>query len=88
VRPQPRRIVVGAIERHPDHWLWAFGTPRPDQCGLAVTDSGIENGYSRSAIAVEHPEQAPAAQRPRVDPGQHQLWLDYKQALNSSFRRL
>ena len=74
VRPQPHRVAVGRVERHPDHRLGALHTPRPHQRRLAITHRRVQ--YRERGLVTEHLEQAPPAQRPRVNPGRHQLRLD------------
>ena len=83
VRPQPHRIIVSRIKRHPDHGLRALDTPRPQERRLAVADRRVEQRQRRSAVIIEHIEQARPAQHPSVNPGQHQLRLDHPQPLTS-----
>ena len=40
--PQTHRVVVGRVERHPDHGLGTLDTPGPDQRRLAVADRRVQ----------------------------------------------
>ena len=88
VHPQPHRIIVSGIKRHPDDWLRTLDAPRPHQRRLAITDPRVEHRQHRSAVVIEHLKQARPAQHPRVNPRQHQLRLDHPQPLSSHPRRL
>ena len=55
VRPQPHRIIVSRIERHPNNRLRALDTPRSQKRRLAITDRRIDHRQrspgSRSSIS-------------------------------------
>ena len=40
--PQPCRVVVRRVERHPNDGLMALDAPRPQKRGLAVADRGVD----------------------------------------------
>ena len=88
VHPQPHRVIVGGVKRHPDHGLRTLDTPRPHERRLAVTGPRVEQRQRRSAVVIEHLEQACPAQHPSVNPRQHQLRLDHPQPLTSDPRCL
>ena len=77
VRPQPHRVVIGRVERDPDHRLGTLDTPRTHQRRLAVTHRRVQHRERGPGVIIEHLEQARPAQRPRVNPRRHQLWLDH-----------
>ena len=76
VRPQPHRVVVGRVERHPNDGLRALDAPQPQQRRLTVANRRVDQSERGPVVAVEHLKQACPAQHPGLNPGQHQLRLD------------
>ena len=79
VRPQAHRVVVGRVERDPNHRLGTLNTPRPDQCRLTVTHRRVEH-LECPGVVIEHLEQARPSQGAGVNPRRHQLRLDHPKA--------
>ena len=76
MRPQPHRVVVGRVKRHPNHGLPALDTPQPQESRLAIANRRVDHSQRGPAIAVEQLKQACSPQHPGLGPGQHQLRLD------------
>ena len=58
VRPQPHRVIVARVERHPNDGLRALDAPQPQERRLAVPDRRVEDRERGPGVAIEHLKQA------------------------------
>ena len=87
VRPQPQRIVVSSVQRHPGKRSRPTGAPRTDRSCLAVPCGRGDKCQLRVVAGVENPADVPPVKDPTALPWRRQFRFGERQLVRVNCAR-